>query len=61
MLPGLLLERHALPEIGALLPTAFAEYDLAIVRLIALMGGLVSVSAVGCIWAAAWQAADAVE
>lgn len=56
VVPGLLLERHALPQIGALLPSNVAEFDLAIVRLVALLGGLASISAAGCIWAAAWRA-----
>lgn len=57
--PGLLLERHALDEIAGMLPTQFAEYGLAIVRLITLLGFFAGVSAAGCIWAAAWRAADA--
>jgi len=57
-MPGLLLERHALPQISALLPSEFAEYALAIVRLVALLGGVASVSAAGCIWAAAWRASS---
>lgn len=59
MIPGLLLERHALNEISGMLPTQFAEYGLAIVRLITLLGFFAGVSAAGCIWAAAWRAADA--
>ncbi len=55
-LPGLLLERHALGQIGGLLPTEFAEYGLAIVRLFALLGGIASISVAGCVWAAAWRA-----
>lgn len=56
LVPGLLLEQHALTQIAALLPTAFVEYDLAVARLLALIGGLASFSAAGCIWAAAWRA-----
>lgn len=54
-LPGLLLERHAIEQTSALLPSAFAEYGLAIVRLVTLLGIIASVSAASCVWASAWR------
>ncbi len=56
--PGLLLEQHALPEIGRILPARIAEFDLAIVRSITLFGGLVGISMAGCVWGAAWTRTD---
>ena len=52
-LPGLLLEQHGLEAIGALLPGAIAEFDLAVARMVATLGAFASVPAATCVWVAA--------
>lgn len=56
VLPGLLLEQHALGAINALLPWEIAEFDLAIARMVAVLGAFASLPAASCVWLAAGKA-----
>jgi hypothetical protein len=49
VLPGVLLEQHALATIGHMMPTQFAEFGLAAARAAAFVGGTASIAMASCV------------